>query len=78
LEGFVQPGTNIITFPGNSVLSRRDVTAQSIYWLGYGLVNLGSIPGRRWEFFSSSPRTDLLWGPPSLLSSGYRGFFLRV
>jgi len=35
----------------------------------------GSIPGRGWEYFSSPPRLDRLWGPPSLLSNGYQGFF---
>jgi len=29
--------------------------------------------GRGWEFFSSPPRPDRLWGQPSLLSSGYQG-----
>jgi hypothetical protein len=34
----------------------------------------GSIPGRGRTFFSSPPRRpDRLLGPPSLLSSGYRG-----
>jgi len=27
--------------------------------------------GGSWEFFSSPPRPERLWGPPSLLSSGY-------
>jgi hypothetical protein len=32
----------------------------------------GSSPGRGWKCFSSP---DRLWGPPSLLSNGYQGFF---
>jgi hypothetical protein len=39
---------------------------------GYGLDDRGSIPGRGWEFFSSAPRPDRYWGPPSLLSNRYR------
>jgi len=35
----------------------------------------GSSPGRGWEFFTSPPRPDWLWVPPSLLSSGYRRSF---
>jgi hypothetical protein len=34
-----------------------------------------SIPGGGWEFFSSTPRPDRLFGPPSLLFNGYCGFF---
>jgi len=34
-------------------------------------------PGRGWEFFSSPLHPDQLWGPLSLLSNGYRGFFPR-
>jgi hypothetical protein len=33
----------------------------------------GSSPGRGREFFSSPPCPERLWGPPSLLSSGYQG-----
>jgi hypothetical protein len=32
-----------------------------------------SSPGRGWEFFYSPPRPDRLWGPLSLLFSGYQG-----
>jgi hypothetical protein len=35
----------------------------------------GSSPRRGWEFFSSPPCLDRLWGPPNLLFSGYQGFF---
>jgi hypothetical protein len=27
------------------------------------------------EFFSSPPRPDRCWGPPSLISNGYEGLF---
>jgi hypothetical protein len=35
----------------------------------------GSICGWSWEFFSSPPRPEQLWGPPRLLSNGYWGIF---
>jgi hypothetical protein len=35
----------------------------------------GSIPGGGWEFFSSTLCPNRLWGPPNLLSNGYRGLF---
>jgi hypothetical protein len=31
--------------------------------------------GLGWEFFSSPPPPERLWGPPSLLSNGYHGLF---
>jgi hypothetical protein len=33
---------------------------------------------RGWEFFSSPPLPDRLWGPPSLLSNGYQGKAARA
>jgi hypothetical protein len=33
-------------------------------------------PGRGWNYFSSPPRPDRLWGPPNLLSNGYQRLFL--
>jgi hypothetical protein len=35
----------------------------------------GSIPCGNWEFISSPPHPERLWGPPSLLSNGYQGLF---
>jgi hypothetical protein len=32
-------------------------------------------PGMGWEIFSSPPRPERLWDPPSLLSNGYKGLF---
>jgi len=43
--------------------------------LGYLLHEEGLSPGRSWEVFSSPPPPDRLWGPPSLLSNGYKGVF---
>jgi hypothetical protein len=36
----------------------------------------GSKSGMGWKFFSSPPRPDRFWGPPSSLSNGYQGLFL--
>jgi hypothetical protein len=46
--------------------------------LGYGLDDRGSrvrFPAGGWELFSSPPRPERLWGPPSLLSNGYQALF---
>jgi hypothetical protein len=44
------------------------VTAQTFLT---GCLTPCSIPGGDWEFFSSPPRPERPWGPPSLLSNGY-------
>jgi hypothetical protein len=46
----------------------------------YGLNDQGSRVrflggGGSWEFYSSPPRPERLWGPSSLLSNGYQGLF---
>jgi hypothetical protein len=43
----------------------------------YRLEGRDPISGRFKRFFSSSQHPDCLWIPPSLLFSGYRGFFHR-
>jgi hypothetical protein len=42
----------------------------------YELDGPGSIPPGSAKLSSSPQRPDRLWGPPSLLSNGYRGTFL--
>jgi hypothetical protein len=59
-----------------SIMSRESAVGIAT---GYGLDDQGvgvRVPlGSR--IFSSPRRPDRLWGPPNLLSNGYRGFFLR-
>jgi hypothetical protein len=43
--------------------------------IGYGLGGWSSIPGRGKGFFSTSQRSDRVWGPPSLLYNAYQGLF---
>jgi hypothetical protein len=33
------------------------------------------IPGGSWESFSSPPRPEMFWGPPTILSNEYQGLF---
>jgi len=63
----LQKSGHCITY---SALYEGDVLCVGIA-AGYGLDDRGSILGGKWEFFSSTPRPDLLWGP----SNGYRGLF---
>jgi hypothetical protein len=46
--------------------------------MGYGLDDQGSIHVRGKRFFFSSRHPDQLWGPSSLLASGYWGLSLGV
>jgi hypothetical protein len=78
-------GMCVVSHPPYALISLRTCDLshaklpQSVYWLGYGLDDWGSIPGRGRErmFFSSPPRPDWLWVPPNFLSNGFRGSFPR-
>jgi hypothetical protein len=56
--------------------SRKVWIAQSGYWLGCGLDNQGSVPGRA-GFLFLPQHPDWFQGPPSLVSNGYQGCFLN-
>jgi hypothetical protein len=51
--------------------------AQSVHWLGYGLYDRGSIPGRDKELFLRHRVQTASLGPLSLLSKGYSRIFPR-
>jgi hypothetical protein len=64
----------------NQVSSVRTHTSVIGIVTGYRLDDLGKgvrFPARGWEFFPSPSRPDRLWGPPSLVSNGYRELFAR-
>jgi hypothetical protein len=45
---------------------------------GYGMDGYVSIPGEGKRLFSVQLRPGRFWGPPSLLSNGYRWLFPRI
>jgi hypothetical protein len=67
---------NLWVYP--SIRHKREPWQFSRYsaglWAGRS-VFLGTTAGGGWEFFSSPLRPERPWGPPSLLSNGYKGFF---
>jgi hypothetical protein len=65
-----------LSFPNYKTIAPKKIVPLPVgIALGYGMDDWGSIPGGGWEFFSSPPRPERLWGPPSLLSNGYQGLF---
>jgi hypothetical protein len=63
--------TNLVTVTFNRPRQNSSV----VYRWATGWMIEGSSPGRSWEFFSSLPRRDRLWGSPNLLSNEYQGLF---
>jgi hypothetical protein len=66
----------LVRFKLTPEVNRRrnsSVGIASDYWL----TGRSSIPGRGKRFLSTPQRPDRLWGPPSLLSKGYRQLLLR-
>jgi hypothetical protein len=55
--------------------SRMSYDSSVVWRWAMGWMIVGSSLGWGWEFFSSPPRPDRLWGPPNLLSSEYRESF---
>jgi hypothetical protein len=52
----------------------------TVKWVAL-LLHIREVPGLNLEpskVFSTPQRPDRLWGPPSLMSSGYRGYFARA
>jgi hypothetical protein len=56
-----------------TLITRRSRYSSVVQCWATGWMIGGLSPGRGWEFFSSPPRPDRLWGPPSPLSNGYLG-----
>jgi hypothetical protein len=52
--------------------SKKSQDSPMVYRWATGWTTGASSVGRGWEFFSSPPRPDRLWGSPNLLSNGYQ------
>jgi hypothetical protein len=64
----------MISQHSNNCTIRRHSQGSSVSIVSdYGLDDRGSILDRGRGFFFYPIRPDRLWGPPSLLSNGYRG-----
>jgi hypothetical protein len=63
---------NVINYSKSEVTSRD--SAVDIL-TAYRLDGRGSIPGRGKRFFCTTQRRDRFWGPPNLISNGYRGLY---
>jgi hypothetical protein len=64
------------SFLTSNLFNLLNFVGLSFSFLDYGLDDRGSFSGGGSDgiiCFSSPPRPDRLWGPPSVLSNGYRG-----
>jgi hypothetical protein len=68
-----RPGTLSVSVALRTI-SRSRISSGSIV-SDCGLDDRGSMSGRGKGFFLYPLRPDRLWGPPSLLYNGYRGYF---
>jgi hypothetical protein len=68
------PGSHIVTVENFKPCISEFISSVGLM-TGYRLNGFGSIPGRGKRFFYAPQRSDLIYGSPSLLWSGYRRSF---